>query len=317
MNWIDGYCGDSMPYESGREQEELCLPLSPSDDAPFYLRFLQAKLRAAFPRLSSSIFSPSSDHPSPILGLLDPLTRGRFQFWAEVVLSEESQSILVRGGMLVNGVSVGVKGRARVVMAARAVHNLNQQLSPIKLSLNPKTGSLALVHCCYIDAEFAKLHSPKNINYLAFKVAFVLQTLIAHHPLLIFLSDPHAPEAQLPPNLAGSFNLAQIEAEETLRRVESSLELMHLDLQTASGELDSTRKKDSMLPTLNFLEEDLEAVLPLFTTPRTPRPALVRLANEHYSPDSLLEYATPLEKRLKFRICSRIHLSDYGYFRWE
>lgn len=28
---------------------------------------------------------------------------------------------------------------------------------------------------------------------------------------------------------------------------------MHLNLQTASGELDSTRKKDSMLPTLNFL----------------------------------------------------------------
>lgn len=115
--------------------------------------------------------------------------------------------------MLANGVSVGVQGRGRVVMAARAVNNLNQQLSPIKVSLNPKTGSLSLVHCCYIDAEFAKLHSPKNINYLAFKVAFVLHTLIAHQPLLIFLSDPHASEAQLATNLAGGFNLAQTEAE--------------------------------------------------------------------------------------------------------
>lgn len=66
----------------------------------------------------------------------------RFQIYNEVVIDPTAQSVLVKGSLLSNNQLLKMENHQQILMALRKISNINPQLSPLRIVINPIEGTL-------------------------------------------------------------------------------------------------------------------------------------------------------------------------------
>ena len=75
-------------------------------------------------------------------------------------------------------------------MALRRANALNPLISPLRLAVDPLTGSVSLMNCSYVDSHFAVLNnSEKNIDYFTQRVIYLLRMILRQIDILFYLLE--------------------------------------------------------------------------------------------------------------------------------
>lgn len=155
------------------------------EELPQYLVFMRCKFEKEFPRAKLAAFMEGEELA---VSLVHPDVGSGHECSSEVLISEQCQSITVRGSLLVNNRFVRMESQAQIMMALRRANALNPLISPVRLAVDPFTGSLSLLNCSYLDSHFTVLNnSEKNIEYFTQRVIYLLRMILQQVDLLFYL----------------------------------------------------------------------------------------------------------------------------------
>lgn len=224
-----------------------------------------------------------------------------------MLINEQCQSITVRGSLLANHLLVRMESHAQIMMALRRANALNPLISPLRLAVDPLSGSLSLLNCSYVDSHFTVLNnSEKNIEYFTQRVIYLLRMILQQIDLLFYLleDDTLAMPCQ-----------TRFPAPDRLTTLENSL------YRTSLPTLGPRSKRSVLNQHHLTLSEEICNLLRVYDqdTEKTEyyKPIQLEiLASEEYEhPSPIANCATDFEELIKFSIYTVIRFA--GEVRWE